>query len=88
MGRSSKVCAIERRLIPWWWAMKERTTAWFVPGSNARGRVVDGLVEPEVTQEAAGAERLQVAAGFPGHHGQRESRGVGGDHQVVGQSAS
>ena len=68
--------------------MKQRTMAWFVPGSTRDGRVVDGLVEPVVAQKAAAAERLQVAAGFAGHDRQRERGRVGSDDQVVRQPAS
>ena len=68
--------------------MNERTTA---PRLAARGRrearVVDRLVEAELSREAGGGEPLQVRARRLGRHHQRERRGVGRDHQVLGQPA-
>ena len=54
---------------------------------HARGRVVDGLVQPEVTERALDGEPLQVVAGGLRLDHQRERGSVGRDHQLVAEPA-
>ena len=54
---------------------------------QARGGVVDRLVEAELAFDARGGEPLQVQARRLGRHHQRERRGVGRNDEVLGQPA-
>ena len=58
-----------------------------LPAPLAGRRVVDGLEEAEPAQRPFGGEALQIQAGRLGRHHQRHHRGIGRDHQILGQAA-
>ncbi|MNV22381.1 hypothetical protein D3C71_1133510 [compost metagenome] len=58
-----------------------------LPGRHAGGRVIDGLIEAELTTEAGGIQALQVLAGCFRRHHQRHHAGVRRNHQVLAQAA-
>ena len=54
---------------------------------QARRRVIDGFVEAVTADEIHRGEALQVDAGLHRRDHQGQGRGVGRDHQILGQSA-
>ncbi len=50
-------------------------------------RVVDRFEKAELAHEPRCREALQIQAGLLGRHHQREHRGIGRNHQIIGQSA-
>jgi len=54
---------------------------------HTRGGIVDSLVEAVGAEQVLISQRLQIAAGFPRHHRQRQRTGVGRNHNVISQPA-
>jgi hypothetical protein len=52
--------------MPWWWAMKERTTTLRLAAALPGRRVVDRLEEAEPADKALGGQALQVGQAASG----------------------
>ena len=50
-------------------------------------RVVDGFEKAELAESALPGQALQILAGGLGSHHQRQRRSIGGDDQILGQTA-